>query len=1182
MNQPAATSRLRRIALRRRAASIVGAVAVVIGLTAPVTAQEPTSDSHSSAGAQEPATSDAESAPAGIPRPIAGMAERIQYVGPDTYILLDEEGRSQPVPGMTYEDFLAAWKQSQQSEGARRERSYSIEAIDIVGHASDGHARLRFTARVHLLTDGAVEVPLGLLGAIHQGHPEFGTSDQVTGAGVLERHEYLHFNPERGGFIVHFEGRSGERREVTLDLIVPLTRDGVETTLPLNCPRALASTLELTVDRPVANAIVSSGTLLASEATPGGGTRLNVAGAMGSVRLTWHEGDSASGETAAVLGAAGAIRVSIDGRGVRSDARVNVRSYGGSFDRFRVRLPAGAQLVRDESANNDGQTSSYRITVEDDAERPVGPNGRAAPGRVVLVQFSQKQQRPTVVELSTEQPIGLENGGPVVELGGFEVLGAVRQYGDVAVEVGGDWQARWDVGNHVRQVDPSELDAALQPAGLTAAFQYDRQPWSLGVRITPRQFRIHVTPRYELEVLPEEARLTVRFAYQVFGTRAFEFHVGLKGWQMREEPIDSGGLVDQDRVHVTPDDTLVLPLAQSSSRRAEITFSLRRPVPREERQMRLPLPVPLADSVGTGELEVASAAEVELLPDLAMSAGLTPTPITETTDSANGPYGTTHRFRTALPQAVFVAQRISRAREVLVEAAAQFDLQEAEAQIDQRFDYTVRYEPIKELRFEIPSDSSFDPEPSEIVLLAAAGRGDADTQERETSLTSMTSEDETDAAGIRQLRVTLPQPRMGQFAVRIRRHMTRPQPNSNSGAWHLPLIQQADGRMMDQQASIHTPRTIAVSLDAARRSSWTAVASPARSGAVFPRYQYASDQAEMSLPLIVREVDRNLPSATIVERVWLQTWSAGEARQARAAFRFRSTAPETAIELPPQVPPDEVEVLIDGRPADVISRGTGRIIVRRPHAADSSQTAEPVASAHTLELRYRQPARRGLVRRYSLTPPQIVGTTTLSDVYWQIVLPGDQQIVRSPSRMTAASQWQWLGSFWGRRPVMAQTELENWVGASAQLAPVASDNQYLFSSLAPLSSIEIVTAPRWLIVLAASSAVLTIVLVWVYIPVAQRGWIMAALALSIGGLAIAFPAPALLLAQAAGLGVVVAMISVLISRMARRPTRWPIPISTGSSQRQTMPRGDSILMPSVATAASTAPTAPFAIPDAER
>ena len=56
---------------------------------------------------------------------------------------------------------------------------------------------------------------------------------------------------------------------------------------------------------------------------------------------------------------------------------------------------------------------------------------------------------------------------------------------------------------------------------LTAAFQYDRQPWSLAVNVSPRQSRVHVTPQYDLELLPEEARLNVRLAYQNFGARAF-------------------------------------------------------------------------------------------------------------------------------------------------------------------------------------------------------------------------------------------------------------------------------------------------------------------------------------------------------------------------------------------------------------------------------------------------------------------------------------------------------------------------------------------------------------------------------------------------------------------------------------------------------------------------------------
>ena len=47
----------------------------------------------------------------------SGPAERVQYVGPETYILRDAQGRPQAMPGMTYEDFLAAWKRLQQVDG---------------------------------------------------------------------------------------------------------------------------------------------------------------------------------------------------------------------------------------------------------------------------------------------------------------------------------------------------------------------------------------------------------------------------------------------------------------------------------------------------------------------------------------------------------------------------------------------------------------------------------------------------------------------------------------------------------------------------------------------------------------------------------------------------------------------------------------------------------------------------------------------------------------------------------------------------------------------------------------------------------------------------------------------------------------------------------------------------------
>jgi hypothetical protein len=213
------------------------------------------------------------------------------------------------------------------------------------------------------------------------------------------------------------------------------------------------------------------------------------------------------------------------------------------------------------------------------------------------------------------------------------------------------------------------------------------------------------------------------------------------------------------------------------------------------------------------------------------------------------------------------------------------------------------------------------------------------------------------------------------------------------------------------------------------------------------------------------------------------------------------------------------------------------------------------------------------VARHRLTPPRIDGTTELSQVYWQIVLPGDAHIVRSPGQLASASQWQWLGSFWGQRPVMSQGDLEAWVDASSQIAPTAGDSQYLFTGLLPISTIELVTAPRWLIVLIASSLALAMFAGWFYLPVAARSWVLAALVFVIGASAIAYPTAALLIAEAAAIGLVLGPLSMLLSRFVSGPRRRPAPsVMAASSQRMITPRAESIVMPPVIAAASTAPT----------
>lgn len=1175
----------------------IGILAVTASILAvPTFGQEESGTARDLQPAAAPSSAAGDSNPRNATAPqIHENAGRIQSVGPDTYILLDEQGRPQPVPGMTYEDFVELWKKSQQEAKPDTSPRYVIEKIDCDGVTKETYAELRFVATISVLADEPVSVPLGLVGAIVDGHPQITlirenredapaaepNTEAESAKSTPQDQNYVTQNADQGGVLVHLARGRGNRYRAAFNLIVPLLRDGAETSLQLSYPRAVTSSVVLTTRNPVADASVSSGILVKQQATEQGGTRLSVAGADGPFRLTWRSAESADTALATVLSAAGSIRISIDGRSVRSDAKLNVQSYGGGFDRLRVRLPAGAELISQVGEDATSVSSGYRVILEDSTAAASGRNPNAAEGRIVLIEFPEKQQGPVTIDLATEQPIGLEGGSPAMELGGFEVIGAVRQFGDVALLVADDWQARWQVGQNVRQVDRSDLETSLQQLEPTASFQYDRQPWSLGVRIAARETRIHVTPQYEVQFLPDEARLTLRLSYQIYGKRAFEFRVRMEGWEVSGVPLASGGIVDINELLRPIDGILTLPLAQASTPRPEVTLALRRSIPSGQSRIELPLPVPVAHSSGTGALVVRATPEFELQPDMTSSSGLSLVTGTDSPGSA-GSNGSL-QFRTLLPEPVLAIDRVPRPQEVSAESTAQIDLTLTQAVVEQQVVYNVKNVPMREVAFQAPSNLWLDADDVEAALLTQS-TNEATVAGSEIPLDIVRREPDSTPSnndGMTDVRVPLPEPRVGKFTVGIRYRLPRPVGAENGTSWQIPLVRPLNVLASGIAAQIATGRGVAVALDSkSGASSWKV--DNREENRTNPRAVFVASQAETRLPLFVSRPDVNNPSVAWVDRVWLQTWFSGDWRQDRTAIRFRTSGSQAIVELPESFPP-ELEILLNGEPATIISRTSGRVVIDLGETSDADpQSGEATVREHTMELRSREPVTGELLSLNRLTPPLLVGASGLSQVYWQIVLPGDQHIIRSPSRLSSANRWQWLGSFWGQRPVMGQPELEEWVQATTQNAPTTAQNEYLYTVLAPVMSIEIVTAPRWLIVLISSIVVLAIAVVWIYLPAIRRPWVLAALGCLIAALAVAFPAPALLLAQASALGVVLALIAILLKHLMSRPTHWPVTTTAGSSQRQITPRADSILMPPVAAGISTAPTVPLRISDSQR
>jgi hypothetical protein len=443
----------------------------------------------------------------------------------------------------------------------------------------------------------------------------------------------------------------------------------------------------------------------------------------------------------------------------------------------------------------------------------------------------------------------------------------------------------------------------------------------------------------------------------------------------------------------------------------------------------------------------------------------------------------------------------------------------------------------------------------------------------------------TSTGGLRRVsqRVMLPQPRLGAFSLRVNYEIPI-QHATNQDRWQLPLIRAIDGEATSQRVTVRTEGSVDVALDAEAENSesWrpAAVTEPANSTSEVSKV-YTANSTEMSLPLVIRAVHGDMPATTIVDRIWLQSWISTDARQDRAAFRFRTAGSRVAVELAPQTP-DEIEVLLDGSPARVLSRSAGRLLVEVPQATtprDVAAASEP--AAHTLELRYRTPIRFALVTQHAITPPQVIGRTALSEACWHVVVPGDKHVIRSPAQMTAASQWQWLGGFWGRGPTRSQSDLEKWVGAASQLAPSTAQNQYLYTGLSPVATIALVTTPRWLIVLAASAAVLSLALAGLYLPALNWRWLLGAGACVIAALTVLFPVPALLVSQAALLGVALAALAAASRRLLTQPTPWRVNLPASTSPRHAASRSDSAVLTPVVAAGSTAPTISLRAPGSE-
>ena len=151
-------------------------------------------------------------------------------------------------------------------------------------------------------------------------------------------------------------------------------------------------------------------------------------------------------------------------------------------------------------------------------------------------------------------------------------------------------------------------------------------------------------------------------------------------------------------------------------------------------------------------------------------------------------------------------------------------------------------------------------------------------------------------------------------------------------------------------------------------------------------------------------------------------------------------------------------------------------------------------------------------------------------------------------------RWVWSGLVWQREPALEQLELESWIGntpgavPSVQAtgpsapgktpgqSPAASSNQYLYSTLGDPQPLHVYTISRARLVLFASLPLLLAGLLLIYVPATRHPGVLFTGAVAVAAVALIDPESALLVGQAAVLGLCLAGVAYALARMSLRPT----------------------------------------------
>ncbi len=1022
---------------------------------------------------------------------------------PDVYLLPDDTGKLRKVLGFRYEDFFEAWKRDA-VEGTFAPPRYVIDHWNVDGETRDSLAEVNLEFQISVHSSGWVEIPIQLPELIVQ---KIVIHEQLVG-------ECLLFDKDRHGYVLWLSGKGGTNRKLELEGLTKLKSNSGGESIELHLPRAGTTNFQMRVSATATDLRSVPGLSLETVRKPDDVIEVRLVGQANPVRLDWNiEKEQRQAESPLPLEVKEKTTIQID-RGLASyETTLQINNNKRPLQQVRVRLPNRAKLKLTEIPSDYDIESISSPSSGDQHEE-------------ILIRLPKPSLEPWSIDLVAEASIESFGDAAECRLEGFQVLDAFVQSGTVTLEVDDQLLAYFDLYDEIEQIPIEEDATASDGRSILGHFRYSRLPWQIVVFSSPRQRRVSVQPRYELNIDTDEARLDVEYDYQLTGAQIFSVRIALNGWERTDAPIESGGTIDLNSVVERHDGRLSLGLVDPSTPQLSLKLSFRKDMQLGENTFYFP--EPMEAFLIDGELRVGSSDSISLSPRIELCEGLATAPRVNDDYSDSGERkmlksANVLQLRTFLPQPRFVTEISRRQQEISVVQKTQVEISRHSTQVLQKLDFRAKYNSVSQLTLAVPDqlwqNSSLKvTHGGEELSLGLKNPVDGE------SLKPDTDPKDDNEEPLRYVIVSLPRPMQDEIPLELTYEIANPTfAVGEQEAMNLPLVSPVDP-LQHHDAEVRGVRSVLVSANQrSEAQQWNIVASEGLAANSGSALNLTATATTNSLSVYAKLTSVEEQELATLERAWFQTWVTPSQRQERAVFRFHTSGVNAFVRMPRRMEDTEIEVLLDGIPWPYESLRDNRLAVslRSPDARVS----------HTLELRYHE--RVGMPSYGTLWSeiPQLECRVASAPIYWHLILPQRWQLTSAPEQLIPDYWLGWRNYRWGRQPTLSQADLEQHTGAEPEMAPPPLSNQYVFRAFDLPTSIEFVVIRQLWVFLACAMGVFCLGLLCIYTPIARQAYFWLGLSLSLLAGVLRYPEITILLIELILAGSLMALIAHVLRRL---------------------------------------------------